>query len=495
MKILSAEQIKQADRYTIEKEPVTSLDLMERASGAFVNWFEQRYSSEKNVQIFCGTGNNGGDGLAIARILRAKKYNIGVYILGEKEKGSADFKENLARLPSDVIPIFPSSANEIDLSSCLVIDALLGSGLNRPVEGLTGEIIHKINTAGKTIVSVDIPSGIFVDKPSTGDFIVRATETVSFQLPKLAFMAPENYKYTGEFHIVDIGLSQDFIAGCQTSCYYLTEEIITQKIRIRGKFSHKGDFGHTLIYAGSKGMMGAAVFASKAALKTGSGLVSVLLPESEGFLIQLSIPEAMVVHREEFANLDTGKYNVLATGPGLGKSIDTKYLLKKLLEQFKGPVVIDADAINLLASSDDLIKLIPPGSIVTPHLKEFERLAGPVLDHFERIKLLVQFSRTRKVITVLKGAHTAIAFPDGRIYFNSTGNPGMATGGSGDVLTGIIAGLLAQGYSTEDAVLTGVFLHGYAGDVAAEKYSEPSLLASDIISNIPAFFKRFYKNH
>jgi NAD(P)H-hydrate epimerase len=498
MKILSAKQIRELDAYTIKTEPVSSIDLMERASHAFVEWFAGKFPKEKEVMVFCGPGNNGGDGLAISRILLEVNYRVKTFILSS-EKYSEDFKKNQSRLSKISTIFYIRSKKDIpDIpDDSVVIDAIFGSGLTRPVQGLYADVIQSINASVSVIVSVDIASGLFSDAPnSADDVIVSPHYTLSFQLPKLAFLLPQNEKHTGEWHIADIGLSKDFIKGAKTDNYYVTEEDIRPLVRKRKKFSHKGNYGKCLLIGGSYGMTGAMVLAARASLRTGAGLSFTYVPKGAYEILQSSVPENIVLTDPENSFIseipDLANYNAIGIGPGLGRQKETAAALKKLLRQSTTPLVIDADALNIISANRDLIEMIPEGSILTPHPKEFERLAGSSSDDFERLDLLKKFAGKINSTVILKGAHTAVAAPDGKIYFNSTGNPGMATGGSGDVLTGIITSLLGQGYDSYEAALTGVFMHGYAGDVAAKEKSEPSLLPSDIVEAIPGFYKYFH---
>lgn len=492
MRILNTEQIRQLDAHTIATEPIASVDLMERASRAFVDWFTLRIEVTKKVGVVCGTGNNGGDGLAIARMLFDWGYAVSVWIVGGASE-SADFKANRSRLPQGVRQ--QTIASDTDVVSFddrdVLVDALFGSGLSRPVTGLYARVIERINASPAWTVAVDIPSGLMADSPSSGA-IVEADCTVSFQLPKLAFLLPDSYRFTGEWVTVDIGLDKRFIKEAATSYYFTKARDVQRILRVRSKFDHKGTFGHAMLIAGSYGKMGAAVLASRAALRAGLGLLSLHIPECGYSVLQTAVPEAMVyadVDAKIFSKApETKSFTTLGIGPGLGQDPRTVAALAATLENFKRPVVLDADALNILAAHRHLQRLIPPGSILTPHPKEFERLAGPSKNGFERLEMQKALAVSLKAVVVLKGAHTSIATETGFVYFNSTGNPGMATGGTGDVLTGILTGLLAQNYTPVEAAIAGVFLHGLAGDLAAEKVGQESLIASDVIESLPEAF-------
>ena len=491
MKILNAEQIRALDAHTIKNEPISSIDLMERASQAFVNWFTNCFDVSKSISIFCGKGNNGGDGLAIARLLNGKGFQVRVFVIEYTEKGSDDFKQNLERLEGNlqVQSIYESHAMPELNNDQIIFDALLGSGLSRQVTGLLGEVIQHINAATGTIISIDIASGLYVDKPNEKtDIIVKPDHTVTFQLPKLAFMMPQNAEFTGDWHVVDIGLDEGAIEETLTP-YYYTDKFAGQALaKKREKFSHKGTFGHALIFAGSYGKMGAAVLSSKACLHSGAGLLTVHIAECGYEILQISLPEAMLsVDRNqrnitEFPNLDS--YSAIGIGPGIGQEPLTVRILDELLDQIKAPLIMDADALNILSKHPDLLEKLPAKTILSPHPKEFQRLAGESENEFERLELARNFAKKHNVIIILKGAYTAVILTNGDVHFNSTGNAGMATGGSGDVLTGILTALLAQKYSPEDAAIFGVYQHGLAGDRAAERKTKTAMIASDIIENL-----------
>ena len=496
MKIFSAEQIRQLDAFTIANEPIRSIDLMERASRAFVKWFVDRFHRGEEIFVFCGPGNNGGDGLAVSRILLEANYRVRTFIL-TSDSYSEDFKTNQSRLSRIATLFYIKSGKDTPTipKEAVVIDAVFGSGLTRPVEGLFAEVIQGINQSKAKVISIDIASGLFADcSNKSKDIIVEPDFTVSFQLPKLAFMLPQNEKYVGEWYAEDIRLSQEFIDNEGVNYYYTTATDIKSLLKRRSKFSHKGNFGKSLLIGGSYGMVGAITLAVKACLRTGTGLSVAYVPTCGYEILQSAVPESIVMTDKEKNFItdipDLNSFNAVGIGPGLGKNEMTVAAFKKLLE-FGKPVVIDADGLNILAENKELMEIIPAASILTPHPKEFERLAGKVTDDFQRLELLKKFSADLKSIIVLKGAHTAIASPEEKIYFNSTGNPGMATGGSGDVLTGIIVSLLGQGYTSWEAAVIGVYIHGYAGDAAAKEKSEVSLLPSDIIEAIPEFYKVF----
>lgn len=503
IKLLNTEQIRQADDYTILHEPVSSINLMERAAAAFVTQLLKDYPEKKSPKhIFCGNGNNGGDGLAIARILLSKGHQLAVYTF-KSERYSADYIKNLSQLSvkhkkhlhtiNDVQFIDKIPSDEI------IIDAIFGTGLNKKIKPgtLQYQVIEKINQHNfKTIISVDIPSGLFADQHTEG-IAIEATKTYTFQFPKLSFIFPENGRYVNEFTILDIGLHQNYIKKVKTPFFFLTKEDAQQKLHLRKKYSHKGTYGHALIIAGSFGKMGAACLSAKACLRSGCGLVSTHIPSCGYEIMQTIFPEAMCSVDKNSTHLTVfptdEKYNAIAIGPGIGTHLLTIKAFEVFLKQHKQPVVVDADALNILSKKKNLLKLLPPNSILTPHPKEFERLVGTWKNDFERLSLQQGFSKKHNVIIILKGANTSISDTNGEVYFNSTGNTGMATGGSGDVLTGMITGFLAQRYTPLDSAILGVYLHGLAGDLALQQQSMESLIASDIIDNIGNSFKEIKK--
>ena len=508
MKILSAEDIRLWDQYTIKHEPVASIDLMERAAIKCAGWLEENIPATSSYSIFCGKGNNGGDGLAIARSLANRTYPVAVYILEFGHKGTEDFQTNLARLhqcPGVQISFIQGEENFHTIHADeIIIDALFGSGLNRKLEGVTAKLVDHINASDAKKIAIDIPSGMFVDRSSKNNVIVKADHTLSFQCLKPAFLVAENANYTGEVHILDIGLHEGFYQSVAGVYEWINEDVARSVHKPRKRFAHKGNFGHGLLVAGSYGKIGAGVLSARACLRSGIGLLSCHVPKCGYDIMQISVPEAMVMtdFNSSFATKieeDLTKYEAIGIGPGIGTASETKMMLREVFDTYRHPIVLDADALNIMASQKDLLKMIPEGSILTPHPKEFERMFGESANDFDRIKLAFQKAKDLNVIIVLKGHHTFIATPGakarpansaGQGFFNSTGNAGMATGGSGDVLTGVLTGLLAQGYSSVETAVLGVYLHGLAGDMAAKKLSMEAMIAGDIVENLGAAFNQ-----
>ena len=496
MKILSAEQTRLADAHTIEHEPISSIDLMERASTKFVEAFYHRHDPKNSIAVVCGTGNNGGDGLAISRILMSKGYKIQPYIMQPKEGGSQDFLSNLERfnnvgevvyINNDDIPTFKEYK--------IIIDAIFGSGLTRVASGIYAEVIESINTSKAEVVAVDIPSGLFVDTITESDSIVKANTTISFQMPKLSFFMPKNHQYVGDWLTVDIGLDQAFIANLQTTYSTIDSAHTASILPSRNKFDHKGSYGHGQLIGGSFGKMGAMTLSAKGFLRSGAGLLTVTIPSSGVNIMQTSVAEAMIV--DQLGERYITEFNILENvqtigiGPGLGTNNETISAFASFLRKNKKHLVLDADALNIISENRELLSLLPKDSIITPHIKEFDRLVGNSENNWERIEKAKEFAKKWQCVIVLKGAHTVVINYDGSTIFNTTGNPGMATAGSGDVLLGIITSFRTQNLSALDAAVAGTYIHGLAGDIAAEKKSMTSLIANDIIDNLSDVFLQF----
>jgi ADP-dependent NAD(P)H-hydrate dehydratase / NAD(P)H-hydrate epimerase len=494
IKILSVDQIKQLDARTIAHEPIASIDLMERASHSFVNWFMQRFDNTKKVGIVCGTGNNGGDGLAIARMLNDWHYKVSVWIVRGSIKETNDFLINRQRLSYKLAAIDITSPSNQNLftDQDVLIDAIIGSGLSRPTKDVYEQVINWMNSCEAIRIAIDVPSGLYAEQHSRGA-VVKAHYTVSFQLPKLAFLLPENFEFVGDWYAVKICLDKKGIEEAETNHFVVEHNDIRSIIKPRNKFDHKGVYGKALLIAGCHGKMGAAVLSAKAIMRSGVGLLTTHVPSCGYEILQTAVPESMVsvdIEENHFSQVpELSDFDAIGVGPGLGQSPKSKKALQDLLQKYKKPLVLDADALNILASDKALTKLISANSILTPHPGEFGRLVGVWKNDFERLELQKRLAKNTNSIIILKGAHTSIVSPDGKVYFNTTGNPGMATAGSGDVLTGILTGLLAQGYSPLKAAQLGVYLHGLAGDLAAKSLSQQAFIASDIIDYLPMAYR------
>lgn len=501
MKIFNKEKLKEADEFTIKEQNINSDELMERAAIQLFGWLKTQLKENRpKINLFCGIGNNGGDGLALARLLLNDGYEVEVYIVNFSDKRSDDFLLNLNRLKEH--QFWPEFINEkSDLPELnqgeIVIDAIFGIGLNRPAEGWIKELIQHINQSKSYVIAVDVPSGLYLDKaPENSEAIIKAETTITFQLPKLVFFLPETAEFAGRVEIADIGLDQNFIAKTASEALLIQQHDAQRLYKPRGKFSHKGTFGHCLVAGGSYGKMGSVLLATKAALRVGAGKVSALIPKCGYDILQLGIPEAMVITAENDKHLINTQTDFtpesICFGIGAGKEEATKHYLEQLMKERSAPLLIDADGINILAENQELLKHLPEKSILTPHPGELKRLLGEWEDDFDKLEKAKAFSLKYKVILVIKGAYT-ITIADKNLYINSTGNPGMATAGSGDTLSGIIAGLVAQGYDATIAAVFGVYLHGKAGDLAAEKLGFEAVIADDLIQHLGEAYKSLFE--
>ena len=490
MKIFRADQVREIDAYTIKNEPVRSIDLMERAASRLTGWYVRHFHTNRKVVIFAGPGNNGGDALAMARMLAGRQFRVECYLL-KFGTLSEDCAINLERLREQgLVKMFETGEHdplpEIDRMD-VVVDGIFGSGLSRSVTGLAARVIQLINEKAGSVIAIDIPSGLFGEDNSVNDpgTVIRANYTLTFQFPFLSFFFDDNEELVGQWRVQDIKLHPAAIEGMETGYRTVEHEEIRSFLPQRRKYAHKGTFGHALMIAGSYGMMGAALMSGESCLRSGAGLVTLHVPRFGYGIVQTGFPEAIVSLDQSdilFSEPpDLAPYSAVGIGPGLGCKSNSCKGLKMVLERVNVPLVIDADGLNILSEHPQWLDMLPENSVLTPHPREFDRLAGPSENSYKRHLKQIEFARKYRVIVVLKGAHTGIASPMGGYWFNTTGNPGMATGGSGDLLTGLITGLLAQGVPSLEAALTGVFIHGLAGDKAVEFSSEEALIAGDIM--------------
>lgn len=505
MKIFTSKQIREIDAYTISNEPISSVDLMERAAAALSVWFMKKFSKKTKLVFIAGRGNNGGDAWALARILYKANYNnIRFYLLGEEGQLSPDSQVNRQRLIEETSIQYKQIKGTEDFPFLSkkewLVDALFGSGLTRPLDGIAADLVTYINSCDKAgVVSIDIPSGLLGEENdnSSPKAIVQANYTLAFEFPKWAFFMTENENYVGDWQVLPIGLHKDIISSEVTNSHCLVKRDLKEIIHTRSKFTHKGSYGHALIVAGSYGMMGAAVLAVKSAVSGGAGLVTAHIPRLGYGIMQTSVPESLISLDEsdlmftEVNHLE--KYSAIAIGPGINTKTNTVRGLKQLLEKTTIPIVIDADALNILSENKEWLEKLPNNTIITPHPGEFDRLTQKHSSHSERVKTQIVFAQNYQLIVVLKGAHTSIVLPTGELWFNTTGNPGMATGGSGDILTGMLCAFIAQGYTTAEASKLAVYVHGLAGDLACKKQGYHALCASDIIKKLGKALKKLEK--
>ena len=502
MKILTAAQIHELDKYTIEHEPIKSIDLMERASKAITHAIMEEWSDRTPVIVFAGPGNNGGDALAVARMLAEAKYQVGVFLFNIHSKLSEDCAANKQRLIDSKRGIkFTEISLNFDppelTADTLVVDGLFGSGLNKPLMGGFASLVKYINQSPAQVVSIDMPSGLMCEDNTYNirTNIIRADLTLTLQQKKLAMMLPDCQPYVGRLRVLDIRLSEKYIRQAEVSCRILEEEELRPHLRRRGDFVHKGSMGNALLIAGSYGMAGAAILAAKACMRAGAGKVTVHTPRRNYGIMQVAVPEAvMQMDREETIfsdSVESNDFDALGIGPGIGQSENTAIALIAQIRRTQCPIVVDADALNILASHQAWMQQLPKGIIMTPHPREFDRMAGSASNSdYERLIRARQMAEHLQGYLILKGHYSALCMPDGHIIFNSTGNSGMATAGSGDVLTGIITGLLARGYNRGEACMLGMYLHGLAGDLAVKEVGKESLVAGDLIKYLPQAFKR-----
>lgn len=502
MKILTPQQLKLVETDTIKSQDIELINLMERNASAVLNWLKARLDlSQNHFTIICGMGNNGGDGLALARLLDEEKSNVKVY-LQDNNSYSLDNLTNQKRLKNAKIPVerFTEETKFEIPPYTIIVDCIFGYGLTHPIEESWKSVIDQINEAPNTVISVDVPSGLFCNQMNEeNDLVVKSEITLTFQTPKLGLLLSDNQEYLKIFEILDISLDLESIQNQESKYYYLSNEFISYFHKPRGKFSHKGNYGHALVIGGSLGKIGANILTTKAIMKSGAGLVTSYVPKCGYEILQISFPEAMTMTDfsedkiTSFPKID--KFNAIAIGPGMGTDEKTLVAFEQFLNESnlkEKSLVLDADAINLLAQNQNLLSKLPENTILTPHEIELKRLIGEWKDDYERIEKTTEFAQKHKLIIISKSAHTAIFSADGEVYFNSTGNPGMATAGSGDVLTGIITAQIAKEFEELDAALFGVFLHGLAGNLAKEQLGEESLIASDLINYIPVAYKQLF---
>ncbi len=512
MKILHPNQLKELDAYTLKNEPIHSINLMERAAGVCTDWIMKNIEIHGEVKVFVGPGNNGGDGLAIARMLAEEGLPVAVFTIGKlSDDALVNYNRLIEQNKTKVFTITGEENFPLIYENELIIDALFGYGLNRRLEGFPAQLVTYINKcAAETVVAIDIPSGLMAEdnsmqirraKDAPGNYryenVIQADYTLTLELPFLSFFFANIDPHVGEWHFLPIGLHEECLKTLETKNYYLTKEYVAPKIKKRKKFSHKGSYGHALLVAGNYGKMGAAVLAARACKRSGVGLITSHIPKIGFQVLQSAIPESMVSIDESelyFTKIpDLTPFNAIGVGPGIGMDKSTEKALHELIQSANVPMVLDADAINILGKNMAWMSDVPEQSIFTPHPKELERLLGVAKDYYHRNELQKEFAQKHNVYIILKGAHTSITCPDGTSFYNSTGNPGMATGGSGDVLTGMILALLAQSYHPKDAAILGVYLHGLAGDIAAAKIGQEALTSGDIIENIGLAFMQTKK--
>ncbi|MBR9758203.1 MAG: NAD(P)H-hydrate dehydratase [Algicola sp.] len=502
MKILSREQIYKGDKLTAERQNISSTDLMERAGMQIFNWLHLRMQgAQVPVHVFCGIGNNGGDGLVIARHLTTHGYHVKTYVVNYSDKRSKDFLINYERIKQTTKdwPVLLDAESELPAiaKEDIIIDAVFGIGLNRPAANWVKTLFQHFRASKAFTLAVDIPSGLYTDKvPEDEQGVVWAGHTLSFQSPKLIFFLPDTAKYTAQWEVLDIGIDLEYLYHLNTQANLIGKHEVLTWYKPREKFSHKGSFGHALIVGGSYGKIGAVSLASHAALTSGAGLVTAYVPKCGYIPLQTALPEVMVITDDKEEYLSNIIFNITPTVIGLGMGMGVHETSIKALEAFlqqnNTPLVIDADAINILAAQQDLLALLPEQTILTPHPKELERLVGPWQDDFDKLKKVSELSKKYNLIVVVKGANTITVYHE-NYYVNSTGNPGLATAGTGDVLTGVITGIMAQGYDPLISAIFGIYLHGKSADLQVEDYAYQSMVASHIIEGLGAAYLDLFR--
>ncbi len=504
MKIFSADQIKQADAFTIKNEPIAAIDLMARAVNAFYSAVEIELKKHITIHIFCGLGDNGGDGLMLAEKIAQNSFQeTKVYTIkcANRSESNSFLIKRLKENPKVELFEFEDKnvIENINLSSGIIVDALFGIGLSRPVDGLFASLIDKINDTQLRVISIDLPSGMQADTPPNSENkVVKADLTISFQFPKFSFFFPESYLYTGEVKVVPIALHQDFIQNEPTHFHTIDFELVSSIFRKRNPVSHKGNHGRALVIAGSTGRVGAAVLCVKACVKSGAGLSFAFVPKGANTILQSSLPEAMTILSENYDFVDKSlsdfqQFDAIGIGCGIGTEPLPTLCFQNLLENYNKPIVVDADALNIISENNFFLTQLPLLSIITPHPAEFDRLTHKHQNHFERFKTALTFSEEYNLIVVLKNAYTFVILPEGKVYIQPELNAGLAKGGSGDMLTGIITSLLAQGYSSENAAVLGVYLHAQAAKKALTFSSPEALTPSEVIEQLGSVFHFFYK--
>ena len=485
--LITASQMQAADKYTIENTSITSLELMENAAAAFVKTFVKDIKNlNTSIAVFCGKGNNGGDGLTIGRLLIDYGFlDVNINVVDFSDKRTEDFSKNLQRLEENKVEVFfVKKPDQIYVNKkAVIIDAIFGSGLNKPLNGDFELFVANLNSLKNMIYSVDVPSGFFADGKLPTEYNgVKAYKTICFQRPKINFFFPESIVAIKHVEVVNIDLEEKYLQNLPTDFFLTEKKDIEKALKPRTLFSHKGTYGHALLVAGNENTMGAALLCAAGCLKAGAGLTTACIPKSGFTALNTLLPEVMAIARNveiTFENID--QYQVIGIGPGLGKSVEHLKLLENLLN-FDKPMVLDADALNMLSDHKELITRIPRNSIITPHIKEFDRLFGTHADWWSRVETAKQKSKELEIIIVLKNQYTFVCLTDGTVHINSTGNPAMAQGGMGDILTGIICSFLAQKYKPKHAAILACYLHGKAGDSLAKKQYVVS--ASDVAKRV-----------
>lgn len=500
MHLLTAAQTKDWDAATLRQQGISAQQLMERAARACTGWLLKKYTTQTPFIVLCGCGNNGGDGMAIIRFLLQAGFAVKGFLLKHQDRLSADAAAQELLLPNGALQVLTPGSLLEDLPPHIVlVDALLGAGTARPLSGWLNEFVTHINQLDNEKISIDMPSGLQADQlPLPEDVVLKATHTLALQQFKRSLLHPEGGRYGGQLHRIDIGLDGDFLSRTESPFQTIEAHTVNSLFRQRDVFSHKGTLGTALIIAGSYGMMGAAALAANAAGRAGAGKVKALVPACGYGILQTLAPEALclVSGTEQLTEMAafTDGVSGLAAGPGIGDSAATKDALRALLTQQTKPMVLDADALNIISGEKEMLLQLPPRSILTPHPKEFERLFGATENSMARLELAREKAIAHQVLIVMKDRFTVIVTPSGDCWYNLRGAAAMATAGSGDVLTGVLAGILAQGYSPFAAAVLGVHVHALAGEYATKAMGIHATLAGDLVQQLGAAFRELEKS-
>jgi len=495
-KLLSCSEIKELDSKTIQNKKITSLDLMSDAVLEVEKWIINNYKKNKRFTIICGNGNNGADGILLSCKLMLKNYKVKVYYINEVGSPEFNHQFNYAKkIELNLEKIDFDNLRLIDFSD-IIIDSIFGVGLNKEITGKYLKLINFVNSLKKKIISIDTPSGISADTYFSSNHII-SDRILTFHAPKLTFFFSEYLDKIKNVEILDIGLDDCEYKRIKGVGELIDINMISKIYRPRKKITHKGDCGHALLFAGSEGKYGASILCGKSLLRSGAGLLTFLCNEKTKEIIYKSLPEAMtseIITKDNYSiGSEIRKYKAIGIGPGLGRSKQVIKNSKIIINEVNYPIVVDADGLNLLSEDKDLFEKLPRESILTPHIGEFKRFAGNFENSNEKIMLQRRISKKYGFNIVLKGPYTTMTDSKGELYINTSGNSGLATAGSGDVLTGIITGLLAQNYTPLNSMIFGVFLHGLSADIAVKKAHVNSLIASDITENLSSAFKAIDK--
>jgi len=510
MKVVTSQQMREIDRKAIEENNLFGLILMENAGLRIFQNLKKIYADLrlKKVIIFAGSGNNGGDGFVVARHLYNYGVKVKVFLLAPFNKIKGEAGENLNIIDKMGVELIETETTKFEeiqeavQNYDLIIDAILGTGLQGRVTGLKAKIIDLVNVAGKEVVAIDVPSGLDADTGKLEGPCIKATHTITLALPKIGLLLFPGASYAGKVTVEDIGIPSCLLKNNKIKTNMVTREIVKSLLPFRATYSHKGSFGKVLILAGSVGMTGAAYLASEAAMRSGAGIVVLGIPRSLNPIMEVKLTEVMTLPLAETEKQSLGEdveetilklmkdFSVLGMGPGISLELETQRLVRKIIEKSNIPLVVDADAIYAISKDTNILKKIKVPMVITPHPGEMAKLVNKDTDYIlnNQLDITREIAQEFGIVVVLKGARTIIANKEGEAYINVGDNSGMATGGSGDVLTGIICSLIAQGANNFSAAIAGVYIHSLAGDLARDIKGERGMIAGDILSQVPQAF-------